>query len=394
MFKNKVIVLTFWLAAISAYSQEFDFNQFLQTIEQNNSQLKALRSAQETDLLRQKGLNQLSPLSISGYYLPFGDHLSGDYWEYEISQTFDFPSVYIARSQWAKRYQEKLSLDYKVERQNLLLEAEHLVIHWIYLQKLQTHVFERVEQSKVVYGQLQSLFKEGEEGILALNKAKVIWMGEQFKLSKLQNEQRDIVQSIKSLNGGLNLSLDAQEYPNVLVSLPADSLWQLCLEQDPELINSAKEIELALAGMRLARQKILPNITAGYNYQGIAGSDYSGFYAGLSLPLWQSKTKIKEAQAQLQYSEYNQDVLLREQEARFKQKLLTYELMLLQYKGYQDAIMGLQSELLIYNSYKEGDLSFIEYYSEISFFREAEHEFFEMEKDLQLLMADLLKHRL
>jgi hypothetical protein len=55
---------------------------------------------------------------------------------------------------------------------------------------------------------------------------------------------------------------------------------------------------------------------------------------------------------------------------------------------------NLESEDLLFKAYMLGEYSFMDYYVELQFYRNASDKMLQMEKELQLLQAQLLKHQL
>ena len=62
----------------------------MQEIEKNNSELKAYSSLMESKVLERKSGNNLPDPEVGVYYLPFGNHIGGDYSEFQISQSIEF----------------------------------------------------------------------------------------------------------------------------------------------------------------------------------------------------------------------------------------------------------------------------------------------------------------
>jgi hypothetical protein len=80
--------------------------------------------------------------------------------------------------------------------------------------------------------------------------------------------------------------------------------------------------------------------------------------------------------------------------ADYDQSVERYELLQAKFEEYQKAMYGLNSAELLYKSFELGEISFMDYYREISFYRQAENRMLEMKHELQLLRAELLQHRL
>lgn len=170
MKKHIVFALCGYLFYMFAGAQEVSYNGLLQIIEQNNNELKAFRSYIESEKLKAKSNNNLSDPEVIGYYLPFdSNNNSSNYSEFEISQSFEFPTVYRARKEWNNLKAEELDYKYIELKQSVLLKANKLLVKIISLYKQREIEEHRHEKSKKVYEQVLELFNKEQVGILELN---------------------------------------------------------------------------------------------------------------------------------------------------------------------------------------------------------------------------------
>jgi outer membrane protein TolC len=379
---------------ISSYSQSKSIDELLNQIEQNNTALKGYQSFIESQQLENKSTNNLPDPQLSGYYLPYGDHITDKYTEYQISQSFEFPTVYVARGKWNDLRSEQLQTAYARKRQEVLLYAKESLIDLAFLQKMKAIATERRSQSKLVFDQIQDLFNTEQVGILDLNKAKINWIQEQFVVEKFESEIQILLSKLKTLNGGIpidGLSIET------IISTDAGSienLWQEKLATDPSLQELNANEKASLQKVTLEKNSVLPNLAVGYNYQGVNGNNYSGFYGGISIPLWSSKNKVKAAQANYEYEQFNTQVITTSLYTQFQGTFFRYQLMRSKFNEYQSTVGDLQSEDLLFKAYMLGEYSFMEYYIELQFYRNASDKMLQMEKELQLLKSQLLKHQL
>ncbi|MEN3324028.1 TolC family protein [Mariniflexile soesokkakense] len=376
------------------YSQTKTVAEILNQIEQNNTELKAYQFYIDGQNLQNKGGNNLPDPQLSGYYLPFGEHQSNDYTEFEISQSFEFPTVYAARSKWNNLKAEQLQALFTKKRQEVLLKAKQGLISLYILQKQKTIEINRKQQSQQVYEQMQELFNKEQVGILDLNKAKVAWIQEQFIVEQLQTEIQNQITVLQTLNGGQSLELDNLQLEIPFELQTIETLWSEKMAKDPKLLELQANEASALQNVKLEKNKILPNLALGYNYQGINGNNYSGVYGGLSIPLWNSKNKVKAAQADYEYQQSSSQVAKQLLYAELQQEYNQYQLLFDKYTEYQNTIENLNSENLLFKAYNLGEYSFLEYYMEVQFYQDATDKMLQMEKELQLLQAQLLIHQL
>ena len=394
MIKHIVSVICGCLFFVSGLSQTATIEELLNEIEQNNTVLKGYQSFIESQQLENKSTNNLPDPQLSGYYLPFGDNTTDAYTEYQLAQSFEFPTVYVVRSKWNDLKSEQLQTAYAKKRQDVLLNAKEFLIELTFLQKQKVIETERRTQSKQVFDQIQELFNKEQVGILDLNKAKIAWIQEQFVVEQIESDIQILMSKLNTLNGDNPLDGLSTE---TIISTEVESienLWQEKLVNDPTLQELNANENASLQKVKLEKNKILPNVALGYNYQGVNGNNYSGFYGGLSIPLWSSKNKVKAAQANYEYQQSNTQVITTSLNAQFQETYNRYELMLEKFNEYQTTMGNLNSEQLLLKAYMLGEYSFMNYYVELQFYRNASDKMLQMEKELQLLQAQLLKHQL
>ena len=379
---------------VNGFSQDKNIGELLNEIEQNNTELKGYQSFIESQQLENKSANNLPDPQLSGYNLPFGDNATGNYSEYEISQSFEFPTVYGSRSKWNDLKSIQLQTSYAKKRQEVLLEAKSVLIKLVFLQKQKAIETKRRTQGKQVFDQIQELYDKEQVGILDLNKAKIAWIHEQFVVQQIDSEIQIVLSKLKTLNGGNAIDSFTASIDLPIEVATVETLWQEKLANDPSL-QSLKVTETAsLQKVKLEKNKVLPNMALGYNYQGVSGSNFSGFYGGLSIPLWNSKNKVKSAKADYEYQKSNTQVITASLYTQFQETYNRYELMLEKYNEYQTTMANLNSEQLLFKAYMLGEFSFMDYYVELQFYRNASDRMLQMEKEVQLLQAQLLKHTL
>lgn len=394
MTKYVISALCALILRLGAYAQQNPMDEMLQSIETNNPQLKAYSAFLQKQVLANKAANNVDDPQASAFYLPFGEHSGPDYTEFQISQTVEFPSVYVARNQLNTEREEQLKVQFAKLRQEVLLKAKFLLLELIYLQKQQELSEKRLAQGDSIFKQTQTLFDKGQIGILELNKAKVAWLQSQFVVEEIETERQTIEKELQTLNGGTPLTYSANGYTTSLRLPSVDSLWQQRLYSDAELLVQQKQQEVARQNVKMEKNKVLPDITAGYNYQGVAGNNYSGLYAGLSIPLWGSRNKVKSAKAELKYQEVQAETVSSKLENEFRIDFQRYELLLKKFREYQQSLEGLNSEPLLLKSYELGEISFLDYYRETQFYRTAIDKMLSIEKEMHQLRAKLLKHQL
>lgn len=395
MYKIYKLILCICFLSSPLFSQSEDPNDVLKSIEQNNRQLKAYRLFVKSEVLQQKALNNFSDPEVKAYYLPITSNPTiPNYSEFEISQSFEFPTVYSARSKWISSKEEMLTNSYQELRQNILLQAKKLMIRLSFLNEQLKVEKDRYQQSKKIYDQTQVLFEKGQIGLLDVNKAKVSWMQHQFKISNIKTNIVTLKEQLTNLNDGntfseaINLASTLQEITSF------NMLWTEKKQKDPSIKKlAAKELH-SLQNIRLAKNKTLPNITLGYNNQGNVGNRVSGFLGGIRIPLWSNNHKIKSAKLKHQFQKASTLANIKQLKTNYFSLYTKYSSLLEKYTEYQKVVAQLQSNTLLLKAYLLGEYSYMQYYTEMEFYHKAKNETHQLALQLALLKATLLKHKL
>jgi outer membrane protein TolC len=369
-------------------------NDVLKEISQNNRQLQAYQSFIRSQNLGNKTENNLPDPQASAYYLPFGEHETEDYYEYQVSQRFEFPTVYAARSKRIDKQKKLLELEYNAMRQEVLLQAKKELLELQILLQREELEQQRLEQAQQVYKQIQRLFNAEQIGILELNKAKVAWLQQQFELDQIEIQIKNTLMELQKLNGGNPVQVDEILFIEDAEVAEMQVLWNDKLSADAEVQMLTALEAVAEQQVKLEKNKILPDLTIGYNYQGVNSSNYSGFLGGLSFPLWNSKNRVKAAEAQLEYVQNDAEAEIDQFYTRFQENYRQYQLIKQKYEEYRDTFKDLNSEELLFKAYELGEFSFLDYYREVEFYRQAYNNMLAMQKELFQLKAELLKHQL
>lgn len=394
LYKYTLLIGAFLVAVGTAAQTDSKIKIGLEEIQSNHIELKAFASDIEHQVLGLKSENQLKGPELSAYYMPFGDHSGGDYSEFEISQSLDFPTLYAARNRLIQESQTGLELQFQSKRQAVLLSAQQHFLELINLNQRIRLEEERTQHAKAVLDQIQKSFEAEQVGILTLQKAKVLWMQERFKVDQLLEEKEGILTNLKHLNGGKDLQIELPSQMGTREKTSLETLWNAKLSKDPDLLLLDQNEKIALRQLEISQKNNLPGLTLGFNGQGIRGQYYSGIYGGLSIPVWSNKHQVKSAQANLTFQELNHHAGLNLEFGHYKKKHDHYLLLLNKFTAYETVLGSLESESLLYQAYELGQISFLEYYMELNFYREAVDTYMALELELNLLFWELIKHEL
>ncbi|WNJ17523.1 TolC family protein [Pontibacter sp. G13] len=378
----------------TGWAQSPQLRPLLESVAQNNPRLKAYRTALKRSAHVHNAQNQLPPLQAAGYILPWGNHPGGTYSEVEVSQSLAFPTTYRERRKWNRQWEQVAQLAYDSLRQSILLEAHLLAIEVAQLNRQAQFATIRLQQAQKVLTHVQGRFDQAEIGILTLNKAKLAWLQEQFRLDEIDLKRQLLLSDLTKLNGGSppNMEFTGLEEP---ISLPPlDSLWSQHLAASPSLQAMNQRIHLARQAAQVEQALRMPGLSIGLNTQGISADRFTGIYGGISIPLWQSKHRLQAADLQIEVQTWEAETQLTAAFAAFEQQYLEYQLAQDKLSVYRATLDELDGQALLTMAYELGEISFLEYYFEVAFYRNAQQSMLDMELKLHQQQARLLAHQL
>lgn len=394
--KRIIIATAALLAWLQLSAQNADYTstqngigQVLVSIEQNNTSLKALREEVKAQQIGNRtGIFPAGP-EVEFNYLWGNPSAIGSRKDFSISQSFDFATISGMKSGMAKRRDMLADLQYKANRQAVLLQAKQLCIDLVYYNALHRELETRLAHAQTIADAYAEKLKRGEANMLEVNKAQMNLSNAQGEVARVEVERQTLLGNLQQLNGGVAVALDGVEYSSL--SLPANfETWYEEAEQKNPLLGYVRQqIEVNRQEVRVNRALNLPQLSAGFMSESTLGQKYQGVSVGISIPLWGNKNKVKQAKANVRAAE------MRQQEARqyFYDQLQTLyhraEGFRQTAQGYRHSLTILNSTVLLSKALNAGEISLLDYMTEIGFYYEVINKTLIAERDFEKAKAEL-----
>lgn len=296
--KKLIFLIPALVLAFSARGQALQ--QILQSVEQNNTTLYA---AQE--MASAKGLQASTGLTLENPEVEFG-YLWGNTGvatnrvDVSIKQSFDFPSAYVYKTRIAKMERKQAQTEYRRLRLEILTTTSQAVIEMIYLNAMSAELKKRVENIRELATSYEKLLATGSANALEVNKAKMSLISIEGQLAQIESQRAQVANSLAALNGGAAIEVTQTQYDTV--DLPDDfQVWvDNTTASNPALEYLISQTEIARENVKLSITSSLPSFAVGYKSEAlIAGEQFQGVMASMSIPLWANKNGVKAAKATL-----------------------------------------------------------------------------------------------
>lgn len=380
------LVLLIFPNALFAQGQ---FDSVLSSIEKNNTTLVALRKNVEAEKVGHQTGNFLQNPEVEFNYL-FGKPATiGNRSDFNISQSFDFPSAYTYRRQISNIKNERSDLNYRKQLKAILLEARLICIDLTYINAFKADLLEDQTHAQQIAKTYQSRFEAGDANILEFNKAQLNLSILQSKISKLDVDGNALRSELARLNNGK--PIDYADYEFLPSELPSDfeKWYQQAAATNPLLNWLRQEMELNKKQVLLNKALSLPKIKTGYMSETVVGQQFQGITLGMTIPLWENKNTVKHAIA-------NEAARMAEVDDREVQiynqlKTLYHKALGLQsnVKDYRSNLKKFNNSDLLKKALDKGEISLLNYLLEITMYHDHLHQTLELERELFKTMAEL-----
>ena len=394
----QIAFATLFLALLSmesTFGQQYEsispdiYSTVLREVEANSTTLGALREEMEAQKLGNRTGIFLANPEVEFAYL-WGDPVSmGKRTDFSVSQSFDFPTAYGHRSRVSKLKNENAELNYKSERMELLLAAKQICVELVYYNALSVEYDVRLKNAEAIANSYERRLAAGDANILESNKAKLNLITARNEIARINIERAALLSELKHLNGGKELNFSHSKYPGNALPMDFESWYSLAEQKNPILSYVKGEVEVNRREAALNRALSLPKLHAGYMSESVVGEKFSGITMGITIPLWENKNTVKEAQARVKASEMMvQDSRIgfysRVQNLYKKASELNRNAM-----EYRDALSSYGNDSLLKKALDSGEISLLEYLLELEFYYDAVNNMLEAERDYELSLAEL-----
>ena len=368
-------------------------DEVLRNIERNNKELQASAKDAEAARMEVQTQNNLEDPSVeySPFYTKGISGMSSS--ELVVSQSFDFPTLYAARHSSGKLQKEVVDRQYQVERRELLLSAKNLCLDLIMLNKQQAMLSLRKKNA----GDLLTLFderlKQGDAGVLDINKIKMELMNVQTEVAQNNAAHRTALQKLLAMNGNLPIEFSASEYPQAKAPADYNELYDEVVATDATLQMADASARAAEKNVSVQRQNWLSKLEVGYRRNTSIDEKSNGFLIGGSLPLFSNRKKNKIARAQAVSARLRLDDVRLQTEADVQSRYNELRQLDEAMRAYDVALMTNTLDLLK-DAVTEGHISVIDYYTEADNVYNKLMAYYEVENRYQKLLAEIYKNRL
>jgi outer membrane protein TolC len=392
MKRITIYIAGFFLIQSAAAQVEVD--SVLKQVERNNKSIQSNKKYWEAKRNEYKtGLTLYDP-SVEYDYMWGSPAGAGNQRDFSVTQRLDWPSAYKKKKDLSGQQIAQTELQQQVYRQDILLEAKLLTLQVIYLNKKVAELNRRLLNTQNLVQDYQKKLDKGDVIILDVNKAKLQLLNIQTEVKLNENEKQVLLTKISELNGGIPVIITDTLYP-ALPAIPDFEILDSTIEANDPIIK-VYEQEKRIWERQISLQKAmnLPKIETGYHSQGILGQSYRGFHAGVVIPLWENRNKLKTTQSNLDYTNAAAETHILEHRLENRQYYEQLDVRLKMIQEYKELLSTLNNTVLLNKALALGQITIIQYFYDESFYFTAYDKYLQAEWEYQQAVARLYKYQL
>lgn len=396
MKTSKMIYLTgLLLLSTAAAPAQKSLEEVLRSIEKNNKALQTKEKLTDAQKLETRTGNCLGNPTAEFEKMWGNRNNPESEYSLTVKQSLDFPTVYGQKNKVARLKSNTIDNQLAAYRQELLLTAQQTCIEIIYLRKQKSLLDERLANAERLEILYHRRLETGDANQLEINKV-------QLELLSVRNRSRlnaavlaAAQERLRNLNGDLPINFDATDYPSGERLPEPETLLTAYLSADPELKSLAGKQETANQEVKLSRSLTLPRFDLGYK-RNASGNRVSsnGFTIGISIPLFENKNTVKKAKAQAQFAsatlEENRQSLRSSLQQLYEQAVALQ----ISRNEYATLLKSQRNTELLNKALQAGQLSLIDYFTELSTIYDSEENYLIVERDYYNILAQLFRYTL
>ncbi len=328
--------------------------------------------------------------------------------ELNITQSFDFPTLYATRGKMNRLKTSALDAQAAAQRQEILLQAKEVCLDIILLHQQQLLLDEWLKTAEEVSTLYAKSMEEGEVSILETNKFNLELLNVRTESRMNQTALNNKVKELLTLNGEQPLT-PGRPLPNLLPTpivlglteypaepLPSDFhlLADELLSADANLQSLQQESSAAQKQISASRQGWLPKLKVGYRRDTDSGHPMNGVTVGFSIPIFENHNKVKIAKTQALNIESQKENTRLQTESSLWQLYEEARNLHTSMEEYQQVFSQQQDLSLLKQALDGGQIGMADYFDEVSTIYQGKTDLLQLENQYQKAMAKLYKSRL
>ncbi len=269
------------------------YASFIERVLAVSPETKALEAELEAELRNSRvGIGPENPEAEIAYFIKRNTSF-----EMNVSQGFDFPTVYVNRGRIARLSSDKSRAAHSSAMRRLAGQAQVMYIDAIYYNNLVTLLELSLKNADHLVDILARQLESGDATALETNKVEVLRLDASTRYRKALVERDNNLRSMRRM-AGLSEDFEVADTLYPLFDIGnTDDFVARAAELDYDMQGASIDTLIAERQVRLARSEWAPGFKVGYRLNMDANEPSHAVLAGISIPLWGRAGTMRAAKA-------------------------------------------------------------------------------------------------
>lgn len=388
---KRIVVATVMTASVMCANATTD--RLVEEIIETSPQVEALKSKLRAETANSLTTNNLNDPEVE-FEHQWGMKGIGNKWGVSVSQGFDWPGTYPARSSAAKLMRKASQSSFDSELSELRLKVKLSLIDLCHANR-DAALLDSIKSSLTqLLDKYRTSFDKGETTILDVKKIEIELLGVTRQLNEAIIAREAIVGELRAVNPGFGwgntLSLD--QYPAEDGVRTEAEYAEILRQNDNQsrYLNNMKE--LSLANAKVERNSRMPGFSVGYRYDYELGERFNGLSVGVTLPLFSNRNKVKAAMDEA--DSYQSAMVSRNTALEAEWNAMRQQAIRLgeECEQYERILTTSDTQRLLKMALDGGEISLLDYLQETAYFKQAQRDYIATEHELHTVLAKLNRY--
>lgn len=386
-------IITAAMLTISVICVNATTDPLVEQIIETSPQANALKSKLNAEVAATLTTNNLNDPEIE-FEHQWGMKGIGNKWGVSVSQGFDWPGVYSARSSAAKLMRKASLSSFDSEMSELRLKVKLSLIDLCHA-NLDVALLDSIRSSlSKLHDKYRLSFDKGETTILDIKKIEIELLGVTRQLNDAIITRDAIIGGLQAINPGLNWEsiLSLNRYPEEKPIKSESEYADMLRHNDNQSRYLYDMKELSLANAKVERYAGMPGFAVGYRHDYELGERFNGVSVGLTIPLFSNRNKAKAAIAEA--DSYQSAAISRNAALDAEWNTMRQQALRLtdECGQYQRILTASDTQRLLKMALDGGEISLLNYLQENAYFKQAQRDYLATEHELHTILAKLNRY--
>lgn len=389
--KNNRLLLATVLATICTALPAQTITEVLESIEEHNPTLRSASLERQAGEAENRAASLPAAPEFEFNYL-WNSAETGARRDFRVTQTLDAATISGSRAALASSSDEMLAQEYRSVREKVLLEARMDCIDLIYYNALADELEYHLANASKLVSAYERKVELGGASVLELNNARLHHSTVRGELKKVELERTRIALDLCRLNGGEPLQCSESDFSSIEeYALPGDfqTFFDDVSEVSPELASVRSQMEIARRQVGIDRSAWIPDLTVGYMAEITAPEAFRGLTFGVSIPLWSNASKVRRSKLAYEAAKSRNDEMVQSLYYQLYNDYIEAQGLQSIAVDYRNALIQADNREYLMKAEEQGELSIIEYITEIDLYYGNLEQTLAAERDYHLAVSSL-----